>query len=160
MCQLDFDPSVDLSGVCVFTFSNKLFVKLYLPYNIKHIKKRSRAPQTGLSNLAIWITQSKPCPEDAEMMTAVSQSMKEVPENDEGIVLTPKISHGEGQSNPTFSILEQQGASVMDLLFLRDKAAKCSGQYRRLQDITPLFKKSSHFLQSRLFNFHYKPLYA
>ncbi|GFV51115.1 hypothetical protein TNCV_4743921 [Trichonephila clavipes] len=49
----------------------------------------------------------------------------------EDIVQTPIIPHSEGlkAAETALRYFEQQGVSVIDLLFLRDEAAKCRVQY-------------------------------
>lgn len=87
---------------------------------------------------------------DAEIIAAVIVN-EQMPENDEDIddeditVQTPKISHSEGLKavETALQYFEQQGASVMDLLFLRrlrDEAAKRRAQCEKQQDITHFFK--------------------
>ncbi|GFR09827.1 jerky protein homolog-like [Trichonephila clavata] len=77
---------------------------------------------------------------DAEIIASVSVN-DEISENDADIkvedpVQTPKISHSEGLKavETTLQYFEQQGASVMDLMFLRrlrDEAAKRTVQYEK-----------------------------
>ncbi|XP_023231971.1 jerky protein homolog-like [Centruroides sculpturatus] len=88
---------------------------------------------------------------NAEIIAAVTVNEKMLENNEDvdvedSTVQAPKISHSEGLKavETALQYFEQQGASVMDLLFLRrlrDEAAKRRVQCRRQQDITHFFKK-------------------
>ena len=92
---------------------------------------------------------------DAEIIAAVTVNEKMLKKDEDvdvedSTVQAPKISHSEGLKavETTLQYFEQQGASVLDLLFLRrlrDEAAKRRVQCGTQQDITHFFKKIASF---------------